>query len=81
MRKVAITKVAKLVKKVEDIVANLNEILETEQSYFDERSDEWHESEKANDFEERISNVESFRDDLDSALYEINEWLESEFNN
>lgn len=43
-------------------------------------SDEWHESDKAEDFEDRIYNVESFRDDLDSALYEINEWLEGELN-
>jgi hypothetical protein len=81
MRKSAIAKVKKYVDKIEIAMEMINEIIEREQDYFDERSDEWHESDKAEDFEERISNVESFRDDLDSALYEINEWLESVLDN
>jgi hypothetical protein len=81
MRKSAIAKVKKYVDKIEIAMEMINEIIGREQDYFDERSDEWQESDKAEEFEDRINNVESFRDDLDNALYEINEWLESEFNN
>lgn len=76
MRKGAIKKVARLATQIEGIIEDLNEVLENEQSYFDERSEEWQESEKGDEFQDRLSALEEFKDELDNAVYGINEAVE-----
>lgn len=76
MRKGAIKKVARLAAQIEGIIEDLNEVLENEQSYFDERSEEWQESEKGDEFQDRLYSLEEFKDALDDAVYDINEVVE-----
>lgn len=76
MRKGAIKKVARLATQIEGIIEDLNEVLENEQSYFDERSEEWQESEKGDEFQDRLYALEEFKDALDDAVYGINEVVE-----
>lgn len=76
MRKGAIKKVARFATQIEGIIEDLIEILENEQAYFDERSDKWQEGEKGDEFQDRLSAVEGFRDTLETAVCDINEALE-----
>lgn len=76
MRKGAIKKVARLAAQIEDIIEDLNEVLNNEQCYFDERSEEWQESEKGDEFQDRLYSLEEFKDALDDAVYDINEVVE-----
>lgn len=73
MRKGAIKKVAKYVSRIEDIVADLNDILSDEQIYYEERSEEWQESDRGEEFQDVICAVEEFRDALENATYEMEE--------
>ena len=73
MRKGAIKKVARLAAQIEDIIEDLNEVLENEQCYLDGRSEEWQESEKGDEFQDRLYALEEFKDALDNAVYDINE--------
>lgn len=73
MRKGAIKKVARLVTQIEGIIEDLNEVLENEQSYFDERSEEWQCIEKGDEFQDRLYSLEEFKDAIDDAVYDINE--------
>lgn len=77
MRKSALNKVKKMVCKIEDIVADLEYIIEAEQEYFDERSESWQESEKGEEFSDRIYAIEELKDALDNAVYEVNDMLEN----
>lgn len=76
MRKGAIKKVARLAAQIEDIIEDLNEVLENEQCYFDERSEEWQESEKGDEFQDRLYALEEFKDALENAVFDINEVVE-----
>jgi hypothetical protein len=76
MRKGAIKKVARLAAQIEDIIEDLNEILENEQAYFDERSDEWQEGEKGEEFQDRLYALEEFKDALENAVYDVNDTIE-----
>lgn len=76
MRKGAIKKVARLAAQIEDIIEDLNEVLENEQSYFDERSEEWQCGEKGDEFQDRLYALEEFKDALDNAMYDINDMIE-----
>jgi hypothetical protein len=76
MRKGAIKKVARLVAQIEGIIEDLNEVLENEQSYFDERSEEWQCGEKGDEFQDRLYALEGFKDALDNAVYDINDTIE-----
>lgn len=76
MRKGAIKKVARLATQIEGIIEDLNEVLENEQSYFDERSEEWQCGEKGDEFQDRLYALEEFKDALDNAVYDINEVVE-----
>lgn len=75
MRKGAIKKVAKYVHRINDIIEDLNEIISNEQAYFDERSDEWREGEKGEEFSDRIYQVEGLRDALENTTYEIGDLI------
>ena len=75
MRKGAIKKVARFATQIEGIIEDLNEILENEQAYFDERSDEWQEGEKGEEFECRLYALEEFKNALDNAMYDINDTI------
>lgn len=76
MRKGAIKKVARLAAQIEDIIEDLNEVLANEQSYFDERSEEWQCGEKGDEFQDRLSALEGFKDALEDAVYDINDMIE-----
>lgn len=76
MRKGAIKKVARLATQIEGIVEDLNEILENEQCYFDERSEEWQGGEKGDEFQDRLYALQEFKDALENAVYDINEVVE-----
>lgn len=73
MRKGAINKVARLAAQIEDIIEDLNEVLENEQYYFDERIEEWQCGEKGEEFQDRIGALIEFKDALENAVYDINE--------
>jgi hypothetical protein len=75
MRKSAIAKLSKYVSKIEGIIADLSEVIDNEQNYYEERSDTWQECEKGEEFCDRIYQVESLRDDLENALNEIEDLL------
>ena len=75
MRKGAIKKVAKYVHRINDILEDLNEIISNEQEYFDERSDEWREGEKGEEFSDRIYQVEGLRDALENAICDIEDLI------
>lgn len=76
MRKGAIKKVARLVTQIEGVIEEMNEVLENEQSYYDERSEEWQGSEKGDEFQDRLYAMEEFKDALDDAVFNINEVVE-----
>lgn len=76
MRKGAIKKVARLAAQIEDIIEDLNEVLENEQCYFDERSEEWQCGEKGEEFQDRIDALTEFKDALENAVYDINDTIE-----
>ena len=71
MRKAAIKKVIKFADRIDDIIESLNEIISNEQAYFDERSEEWQESEKGEEFSDTLYKLEEFRDELENATYDI----------
>lgn len=75
MRKGAIKKVAKYVHRINDVIEDLNEIISNEQAYFDERSDEWQEGEKGEEFSDRIYQVEELRDALENATCDIEDLI------
>ena len=64
---------ARLATQIVGIIEDLNEVLENEQSYFDERSEEWQCGEKGDEFQDRLYALEEFKDALDNAVYDINE--------
>lgn len=76
MRKGAIKKVARLATQIDCIIEELNDILEDEQCYFDERSDTWQCGEKGDEFQDRLYALEEFRDTLETAVCDINEAIE-----
>lgn len=76
MRKGAIKKVARLVTQIDCIVEELNDILEDEQCYFDERSEAWQCGEKGDEFQDRVYALEEFRDTLETAVCDVNEAME-----
>lgn len=76
MRKGALNRVKKYKSKIDDIIADLEVLIEEEQGYFDERSDEWQESEKGEEFSDRIYAIEEFKDALENAIYNVDDVLE-----
>lgn len=76
MRKNAINRIHKYFEKIESMIESINEIIEGEQQYYDERSYEWQDSEKGEDFSDRISSIEALRDDLENVVYDFNEMIE-----
>lgn len=76
MRKGALNRVKKYKSKIDDIIADLEVLIEEEQCYFEERSDEWQESEKGEDFSDRIYAISEFKDSLENAIYDVEDVLE-----
>lgn len=76
MRKGALNRVKKYKSKIEDMIADLEVIIDEEQGYFDERSDEWQESDKGEEFSDRIYAIEEFKDALENAIYDVDDVLE-----
>lgn len=76
MRKGALNRVKKYKSKIDGIIADLEVLIEEEQGYFDERSDEWQESDKGEEFSDRIYAIEEFKDALENAIYDVDDVLE-----
>lgn len=76
MRQKSIKKVAKLATQIEEIIGKLTDILDNEQCYFDERSEQWQEGENGEEFQDRVCALEEFKDALDNAVYDINDIID-----
>ena len=59
----------------EDIHGHLDDLVNQAQSYYDERSDKWTESDTGQQYQDWISELESARDELENSLaLEIDEY-------
>lgn len=76
MRKNAINRIHKYFEKIELIAESIREIVECEQQYYNDRSYEWQESDRGEDFLERINSMEVLIDDLEKVAYDLNEFIE-----
>lgn len=64
------------IRKVENLAADLEDILEDLQSYFDERSESWQESERGEEFSDHLYNLEELKDTLENAAMDARDNLD-----
>lgn len=72
------TQARKIWEKVQDQMSNVEQLLEVMNDYYNERSDDWQDSEKGEQFQDEISYIEQFYNDIVNACDELNDNLNIE---
>jgi len=67
--------IAKISDKLTNIQAELEELAEQAQDYFDERSEKWQESEKGDEWQEKISALEDAANSVGDAIDYLSDWV------
>jgi len=70
MNKVNQKQLAAIAQKLDDMKADINNILENEQCAFDEHSENWQESDRGEAEQEMLEALENAINDLDDAIKE-----------
>lgn len=65
------TQVKNILAKVQDQMSNVEQLLEEMNDYYNERSDEWQDSDRGELFQDHISYIEQFYDDIVNACDEL----------
>lgn len=60
--------------RLESLMKQVDEKVDSREDYYDERSEDWQESDKGYEYQEATDLLERFRDELDMALDTIKEF-------
>lgn len=67
--------IAKISDKLTDIQAELEILAEEAQEYYDNRSEKWQESEKGDEWQEKISALEDAANSVGDAIDYLGDWV------
>lgn len=66
----------KPINKIENIAADLEELIEELTNYYDERSERWQDSDKGEEFSDHLYNLEELKDALENAAMDARDSLD-----
>ena len=67
------TEFKKIVKLIDNLTAEMDQVIEKRTEYFEEKSEKWQESEKGENYSYMTDQIQEYRDSLDDTYNELNE--------